>query len=541
MSRYEPSVAGDPFFAVLGSDVGGHLVPRGQLTFEYAHRPFVLTDGVGNELAVPSAARALLHASASFAIANRVLVSVDAPFALAQSGDTVAFGASRELAPTQGAAVGEVRLGARARLYGGAKDAFQVALGTQVYLPTATDAWGGEGYVHAQPTLQLGGRFKLLRYGAHVGAHLRQSQDPTSLTFAAGAGVSLLQDALFVGPEIQGSYDLTAGVPIQGALDLTTGAAAEVLLGGQYRFAKHFVAGLAAGTGLTHAIGSPEFQGLARLAYAPLVDEKPAVEAPPPPPDTDNDGFADPTDACPEKPGIASTDPAKNGCPPPPADRDGDSFPDKSDACVDKPGIANKDPKKNGCPADTDEDGIYDADDGCPAEPGSKDVKGKDRGCPDKDKDTIADRSDACVDVKGFPNENARRHGCPRAEVTEQAIVINQRIEFETDKANILEESFPIIDAVATLLEDNPDIAILEVQGHADDMGEVMKNIFLSQNRAKAVVEALFKRGISQLRLSSKGFGSTKPLEAGNSDEARKKNRRVEFKILLRNPALKKK
>ena len=156
MSRYETPVAGDEFFAVYGANVDGHLVPRGQLTVDFSHRSFVLTDEAGKELAVPSAERAIVHASASLAFANRFLLSVDAPFAVAQTGDTVALSATRELAPTEGAAVGELRVGLRARLFGHAANPFQVALGCVVYLPTATDAWGGEGYVHAQPTMQFG-------------------------------------------------------------------------------------------------------------------------------------------------------------------------------------------------------------------------------------------------------------------------------------------------------------------------------------------------------------------------------------------------
>lgn len=236
MSRYDTPAAGDAFFAVYGANVDGHLAPRGQLTFDFSHRSFVLTDEAGKELASPSAERLLAHASVSFAIANRFLFSVDAPFALAQTGDTVALSATRELAPTEGAAVGELRVGLRARLFGHATDPFQLALAGLVYLPTATDAWGGEGYVHAQPTLQVGGRFKSLRYGAHVGTHVRRSEDPTSLTYAAGLGLSLMNGALFIGPEFHGGVDLIQGKVLDGELDLSSGPAAEVLLGAQARF-----------------------------------------------------------------------------------------------------------------------------------------------------------------------------------------------------------------------------------------------------------------------------------------------------------------
>lgn len=540
MSRLEPAVAGDAFFTVLGANVDGKVVPRGQLTVDYQHRPFVLVDDVGNELAVPSSARLLLHASASLAIVDRVLVTVDAPFAVLQRGDTVILGPTFELAPTSGAAVGEVRAGVRARVFGEASAPFQVGVGGFVYLPTANDPWGGEGYVHGQPTLQLGGRAGMFRYGSHVGVKLRRSEDPTSLHYAAGFGVSLLNDALFLGPEAHGSYDLTGGVPIQGLLDLTTGSAVEVLGGVQYRFLRSFVVGAAAGSGITEAVGSPQARVLLRLAYSPPpgTAEPPP---PPPPPDSDRDGFPDAKDACPKELGVASPDPKKNGCPPPKSDDDEDGIPDDDDACPAMAGIKQPDKKNNGCPPDSDKDGVFDPEDACPSEVGPKSVKGSDRGCPDKDGDTIADRSDACVDVSGFPNADPKSNGCPRAIVTDQQIVINQRIEFDTDKATILEESFVVLDAVAAILDEHPEIVLIEVGGHTDDLGEPFKNMLLSQNRATSVIDGLRQRGINIRRLQAKGYGSMKPLDRATTDEVRKRNRRVEFKIMFKNPALAKK
>jgi outer membrane protein OmpA-like peptidoglycan-associated protein len=540
MSRLEPAVAGDSFFAVLGANVDGKVVPRGQLTVDYQHRPFVLVDEVGNELAAPSASRLLLHGSASLAIVGRVLVSVDAPFAVLQRGDTVILGPTFELAPTSGAAIGEVRVGVRARLFGEASSPCQIGVGGFMYLPTATDPWGGEGYVYGQPTLQLSGRAGMFRYGSHLGAKIRRSEDPTSLQFAAGFGVSLLDDALFVGPEAHGSYDLTAGAPIQGLLDLSTGAAFEVLGGVQYRFLKNFVVGAAAGSGVTEAVGSPQARVLVRLAYSPPPGSA-EPPPPPPPPDSDRDGIVDPKDACPKEKGVASAEPKKNGCPPPKPDDDEDGIPDDDDACPALAGIKQPEKKSNGCPPDSDKDGVFDLDDACPSEVGPKSVKGRDRGCPDKDGDTIADRSDACIDVSGFANSDPKANGCPRAVVTEQQIVINQRIEFETDKATILEESFVVLDAVATILEEHPEIVLLEVGGHADDMGEPFKNVLLSQSRATSVVDGLRQRGINVMRLQAKGYSSMKPSDSATTDQARKKNRRVEFKIVLKNPALAKK
>jgi OOP family OmpA-OmpF porin len=537
LSRYEVPAAGDRFFAVLGPNVDGHLVPRGQLTVGYEHRPFVLKDSAGNVLAAPSSRRLFVHGSASLAILDRLLVSVDAPFAAAQGGDIVDFGGGRELVPTQGPALGEVRLGVRGRLYGAPTAPFQLGVGGFVYLPTATDPWSGEGYVHGQPTLQLGGQASVLRYNAHAGARIRPSQDPITVTFAAALGVSLLGDTLTFGPEFFGSYDLTKGKPIDGLLEFGSVFAAEALGGVQYRFLERFVVGAAAGSSFTTAVGSPELRGLVRFAYSP----PPGPPPPPPPVDTDKDGFFDPVDACPKVAGIASSDPKKKGCPPPPPDDDGDGVADKDDACPAMVGGANPDRKKNGCPPDSDGDGLFDPEDACPKDVGAKDLKGPDRGCPDKDGDGIVDKSDACVDVFGFENAEASTRGCPRAVVTEKEIVINQRVEFETDKAVVLPESEPLLEAVAKLLEEHPEITLLEVGGHTDELGDAMKNLNLSQSRARAVSTALAQRRIASNRLAARGYGSTRPLVKEKTPEALQKNRRVEFRILLKNNALLKK
>lgn len=537
LSRYEVPVAGDTFFSVFGPNVDGHLVPRGQLTLGYDHRPFVLLEDSGAELAVPSSRRLFVHASASLALLDRILVSVDAPFAVAQGGDGVDFGGGLELVPTQGAAVGEARVGVRGRILGAAGGPFQLGVGGFVYLPTATDAWGGEGYVYGQPTVQLGGRASVIRYGLHVGSKLRPSQDPISLTYAAALGVALLDGRLTFGPEFFGSYDVTKGQPVFGVLELGSKTSGEVLGGVQFRFLEDFVVGGAGGVSLTTSVGSPELRGLLRFAYSP----PPGPPPPPPPVDTDGDGVFDPKDACPKVRGVPSADVLKNGCPPPPPDEDADGVPDKVDACQKIPGVTHADPKKNGCPADTDDDGVPDAEDGCVAEAGSKEVQGADRGCPDGDKDGIADRSDACVDVFGFENAEPSTRGCPRAVVTEKEIVINQRIEFETEKAVLLPESELIIDAVAALLAEFPEIASIEVAGHTDDLGDPSKNYALSQNRARTVTMGLTKRKIDGSRLVPRGYGATRPLSKEKTPEALQKNRRVEFKILRRNSALRKK
>ena len=118
--------------------------------------------------------------------------------------------------------------------------------------------------------------------------------------------------------------------------------------------------------------------------------------------------------------------------------------------------------------------------------------------------------------------------------MTEKEIVILERIEFETGKAVIRPVSDDIVNQVAKVMKDYPDILSLEVQGHTDNVGSPIHNKILSNGRAKAVKAALIARGIESSRLVAKGFGQDKPIASNTSDVGRQKNRRVQFIILKR-------
>lgn len=100
-------------------------------------------------------------------------------------------------------------------------------------------------------------------------------------------------------------------------------------------------------------------------------------------------------------------------------------------------------------------------------------------------------------------------------------------INFETGKSEIKSESQTIVDQVAQMLNANPAIKI-SIEGHTDNVGVAASNQTLSENRAKAVMNALVAKGIDKTRLSSKGWGQTKPLADNSTEDGRSKNRRVE-------------
>lgn len=255
---------------------------------------------------------------------------------------------------------------------------------------------------------------------------------------------------------------------------------------------------------------------------------------PPPPPDRDTDGIVDAIDACPDVPGYAHPDPAKNGCPPP-KDADQDGIVDEVDACPQVAGVAHPDPAKNGCPPpkDTDGDTVTDDVDACVDIPGLRTIDPATNGCPgDTDGDGFRDDKDGCPTEKGVANEDPKKNGCPAVQVTKAEIIINQQVQFDFDLATIKEVSFPLLDDVAKTLKEHPELLKVEVQGHTDNQGKPEHNRTLSQNRAQAVRKALVKRGVDFLRLEAKGYGQDVPIADNESEEGRKKNRRVQFKIL---------
>jgi outer membrane protein OmpA-like peptidoglycan-associated protein len=97
--------------------------------------------------------------------------------------------------------------------------------------------------------------------------------------------------------------------------------------------------------------------------------------------------------------------------------------------------------------------------------------------------------------------------------------------------ADLKIDSEPVLDRLANLLQDRPEIRI-EIHGHTDNTGTPAQNQVLSEARARAVIVSLITRGISAERLSSEGFGESKPIASNKTEEGRAQNRRVEIKII---------
>jgi outer membrane protein OmpA-like peptidoglycan-associated protein len=101
---------------------------------------------------------------------------------------------------------------------------------------------------------------------------------------------------------------------------------------------------------------------------------------------------------------------------------------------------------------------------------------------------------------------------------------------FDFDKWDLRPESFVELDRVVKLLKENPSMEI-ELSAHTDSFGSDDYNFKLSDNRARSCMEYLLSKGIAPSRVTSQGYGETKPVAPNDTPENRQLNRRVEFKI----------
>ncbi|HEU0034241.1 MAG TPA: OmpA family protein [Kofleriaceae bacterium] len=179
-------------------------------------------------------------------------------------------------------------------------------------------------------------------------------------------------------------------------------------------------------------------------------------------------------------------------------------------------------------PGDRDGDGLLDNVDQCATQAEDKDTFEDTDGCPDldNDKDGIVDAADKCPMQAETKNAWQDDDGCPDEVIRELT-----GIGFENDSAKIDGKSGPILDLAFLILKDNPQLNV-EISGHTSSEGGVDYNLDLSLRRAQAVKDYLVKRGIAAQRILTVGHGASVPIGDNTTDTGRRKNRRIEFRIL---------
>jgi OOP family OmpA-OmpF porin len=211
-------------------------------------------------------------------------------------------------------------------------------------------------------------------------------------------------------------------------------------------------------------------------------------------------------------------------------DTDGDTIADRVDACPERRGEPSLDPRQHGCaPLDTDGDGLADRVDRCPLQRTEPAFDRNGDGCDDEgDRDGIPDANDACPRESGPDSADAKTRGCPRyVRVGPRNVFLLSPIEFEIDKGAIKSSSLPILDDVARVLMEHPELSSIEVQGHFQQDPHRARS--LSQLRADSVRKALIERGVAAARLTSRGYGEERPIDTNKTEAGRKRNRRIEI------------
>ncbi|HZA13222.1 MAG TPA: OmpA family protein, partial [Myxococcaceae bacterium] len=183
---------------------------------------------------------------------------------------------------------------------------------------------------------------------------------------------------------------------------------------------------------------------------------------------------------------------------------------------------------------DSDNDGVSDNADRCPRRAEDQDGFEDEDGCPesDNDRDGVPDDRDEC------PDESEGRFGdgdgCPEGEARFEhgRIILKGKIQFESGSTTLKPKSQKLLDRVAALIKQHPEIRRVRVEGHTDEVGPAMTNQALSERRAEAVRRGLIQRGIAPGRVVARGYGESRPIAPNKTAAGRAKNRRVEFVLI---------
>lgn len=545
LDRLEMPGAPEDGIAVFRPQANQRTILYGQLGVGYQLRPLRTSTITSDQTTIDRSKSSVIqhqmaiYGNVGFELLERVNVGVAFPWYPAQSGENPNYGGAGGGIPgtgtnrittvqTGGPGAGDIRLDLRGILARSADRTSSFGAQLSGFFPTGSTAnFGGDDATGALLMLTGETKVKFLVLVGNMGVHFRPRHSINSPTtgnglgvgnewrWAAGAFVPLKDGKYRLGGTIFGQTGIESDSIIGSTAFTKRNTPIEFNIEGRMRFgpADHWWVGAGAGSSILRGYGAPDLRIVALLGtYVPILEsdaKSPERKAQMRAKwreehrsDRDNDGIPDDIDACPDEPEDHKGNDPNDGCPLPP-DRDGDGIPDQYDKCPDEP---------------EDKDGIDDGD-GCPED--------------DVDNDGIPDAVDACPKMPGKPNKDPKKNGCPTFIEGDGTMVrVLQQVHFAFGTAQILPDSFPVLQEVADYLKANKAIKRMSVEGHTDNKGAADLNKRLSQDRANSVMAWLVQHGIEQGRLEAHGYGMEKPIEDNTTDAGRAKNRRVEFKIL---------
>lgn len=151
-----------------------------------------------------------------------------------------------------------------------------------------------------------------------------------------------------------------------------------------------------------------------------------------------------------------------------------------------------------------------------------KPVKKVEKRLPDQPKEVIKPKTRSTAKILTELNDKSLKRG--------QTFEI-RNLNFKADTSSINTNSHAVLDEVYNFLDENPTVKI-EIGGHTNNIPEDEYCNTLSMARARSVKEYLVQKGISEERIETMGYGKNYPIASNKTIAGRKKNQRVEIKIL---------
>ncbi|GAB3796747.1 hypothetical protein GCM10028819_14930 [Spirosoma humi] len=141
--------------------------------------------------------------------------------------------------------------------------------------------------------------------------------------------------------------------------------------------------------------------------------------------------------------------------------------------------------------------------------------------------------SDGCADC-GYVIRLEKED--PKVDSVFRNLEVNQafrldNVYFDQSSYVLRPASYPQLDKLVRTLMSMPKL-VIEIAGHTDNVGDRRLNQALSENRARIITRYLIDNGISERRLRHAGYGSSKPAAPNDTEDNKRKNRRVEFVVL---------
>jgi len=509
---------------VGASRVLAHLRPSFGLLLHYEVDPYSLSNDAGDIVVRLIESRVTTEVWAALGLFDILEIGLVMPVILAQSGEDLSVvGLTGSV---DGAALRDLRIVPKLQIF--RFNGFGIGLLGQIFVPTGDPSqFASDGGIRGQVRLvadyEDAGGFALALDGGldfrprrATLTHISDDAVRLGLAVRVPLGVDWLR-VLATGNAL---IPLVADRdPDNLSADAVNGpdAAVEADLALEGRFGD-FVATVGVGHGFTDGIGAPELRVFGLFGYTPEAGDR------------DGDGILDGDDQCPDEPEDFDGYQDDDGCPE--TDNDKDGILDVNDKCPNEPEDFDGFQDEDGCPdPDNDKDGILDVNDKCPNVPEDFDGLGDEDGCPedDFDGDGIIDKTDKCPRVPENMNGYQDEDGCPD-EMPQ--ITLTEVVYFHTAMATIKPESYALLDSVAALLVQHPEITSVAIDGHADERASDEFNDALTKRRAAAVVDYLANKGVARDRMTPRGFGERRPIDPGHDESAWVKNRRVELIVL---------